>query len=166
MLPRVLKGFTLYVDGRGYVGRVESVTLPNLELQTDEYRGGGMDAAVDLDMGMNKLDVSMTVADYDPELIKEFGLMSADTPIVVRGAFQRQGEAVVPVIIRMRGGFKSIGRGQFQQGQRANLELTANVNRYSETINGETVVDIDIINSKRVIGGVDQMAGIRTALGI
>ncbi len=165
MLPRILKGFTVYVDGRGYVGRVENCQLPNLEIATDEYRGGGMDAPVDHDMGMNKLTVSMTIADYDPEIFKQFGLLEANTPIVVRGAIQRQGEGVVPVVVRMRGGFTQINRGQFQQGQRANLEITGSCNTYSESINGETVVDIDVIGMKRIIGGVDQLAGMRAALG-
>ena len=166
MLPRVLKGFAIYVDGRGYAGRAESVQLPNLELVTEGHRGAGMDAEVDMDMGMNKLDVTMSFADYDPELFKLLGLLSANTPIVIRGAIQRQGEDYVPVVVRMTGGFKSLSRGQFQQGQKSSIDIVGNVNRYSETINGETVVDIDIINSKRVIGGTDQLAGMRAALGI
>lgn len=165
MLPRVLKGFAVYVDGRGYIGRVETCKLPDLNVQTDEYRGSGMDAAVDLDMGMEKLDGTFTLADYDPEVIKLFGLFSANTQIVLRGAIQRQGEQAVAVEVRMQGGVKSLSRGDWQQGQRSSIDVGYNANRYSEKIAGETVVDIDIINMKRVIGGVDQLQSMRSALG-
>jgi len=166
MLPRVLKGFAVYVDGRGYIGRVESCKLPELTVKAEEYRGAGMDAPVDLDMGMEKLDVSMTFAEYDPNLIKEFGLFSADTQIVLRGAIQRQGEDAVPVIVRLQGGVKQIGRDDWKQGEKGSMQVSANCNRYSESIAGETLVDIDIINMKRIIGGVDQLAGMRSALGV
>ena len=166
MLPRMLKGFTVYIDGRGYIGRVDSAKPPPLSLVTEAYRGAGMDAEIDIDMGMQKLDFSCVLADYDPEVIKLFGLFSADTAIVLRGAFQRQGEAAIPVVIRLQGGVKSLDRDDWSQGKRANITFLANCNRYSEEINGVKVVDIDILNGVRIIDGVDQLASIRAALGV
>lgn len=165
MLPRVLKNFTAYVDGRGYIGRVETVTLPELTINAAEYRGGGMDAPVDLDMGMAKLDAQIVLAEYDTDVIKLFGLFSANTPVVLRGATQRQGEAVVPVVIRMVGGIKQLSRAQWQAGTNSPMTISVNANIYQEISGGETLVDIDVINGKRIIGGVDQLADIRTALG-
>lgn len=166
MLPRVLKNFTAYIDGRGYIGRVESCQLPELAVAGADFRGGGMDAAVELDMGMNKLDASIVLAEYDPEVIKLFGLFTADTPVVLRGAIQRQGEAAVPVVVRLQGGVKQLGRGQWQAGQNSQMTVAVNCNRYSEVIDGETVVDIDVLNMTRVIGGIDQLAEQRAALGV
>jgi hypothetical protein len=167
MLPRVLKNFTAYIDGRGYIGRVETVTLPELTINAAEYRGGGMDAPVDLDMGMAKLDAQIVLAEYNPDVIKLFGLFSANTPVVLRGASHRQGEtADVPVVIRLVGGIKQLSRAQWQAGTNSAMTISVNANIYQEIIGGETLVDIDIINSKRIIGGVDQLAGVRAALGI
>lgn len=165
MLPRVLKGFTVYVDGRGHIGRVESAKLPPLSLVTEAYRGAGMDAEIDIDMGMEKLDCSIVLADYDPSIIKLFGLFNGNVPIVMRGAFQRQGEAAIPVVIRLNGGIKNLDRDDWTQGKRTTMNLMANCTSYSEEINGEKVVDIDILNGIRVIGGVDQLASVRAALG-
>lgn len=165
MLPRIIKAFSVSVDGRGYIGRVETCKLPDLTVKTEEYKGGGMDAPVDLEMGMEKLDVSITFAEYDPNLIKLFGLFSASTPLVLYGALQRQGEEAVPVQIRLQGGIKQISRGDWKQGEKGDLTIQANCNRYTEIIDGETVVDVDVLNYKRIIGGVDQLASIRAALG-
>ena len=56
MIPEVLYNTNLFVDGISLQGDVPSLTLPKLTLKTDEYRAGGMDAAVELDMGMEKLE--------------------------------------------------------------------------------------------------------------
>lgn len=166
MLPRVLKNFTVYVDGVNYIGRVETCKLPDLQVNTADFRAGGMDAPIELDMGMNKLNATLTFAEYDPALIKKFGLFSANTPIVLRGAIQRQGESAVPVVIRMQGGVNQLSKGDWQSGQNSQLTVGVNANTYKEQVNGETLVDIDVLNMVRIIGGVDQLAGIRDALGV
>jgi len=51
MLPKILKNFNVFVDGRGYAGKIDEITLPKLTIKTEEYRAGGM--------GMEKLE-----ADY------------------------------------------------------------------------------------------------------
>lgn len=165
MLPRTLKNFTAYIDGRGFIGRVETVKLPDLNIKSDEFRAGGMDAPIDLDMGMEKLDCQITLAEYDASVIKLWGLFTAETPIVLRGAVQRQGEDAVPVVIRLQGGVKSLNRGDWQSGQNSTLQISVNCNRYIETLADEEVVNIDILNNVRIVGGVDKLASIRAALG-
>lgn len=49
MTAKVLKNFSLFVDGRGYAGKAEEVTPPKLTIKTEEFRGGGMDAPIDID---------------------------------------------------------------------------------------------------------------------
>jgi P2 family phage contractile tail tube protein len=166
MLPRVLKNFTAYIDGRGYIGRVESCQLPELAVKADEFRGGGMDGPVELEMGINKLDASIVLAEYDPNVIKLWGLFSADTAVVLRGAIQRQGEDAVPVVVRLQGGVKQITRAEWKSGQNSPMTVAVNCNRYSETIGSETLVDIDLLNFVRIVGGVDQLATQRAALGV
>jgi hypothetical protein len=165
MLPRILKGFSVSVDGRGYIGRVETAKLPDLNITTEDFRAGGMDAPVEFDQGMEKLDCSLTFAEYDPDLIRLFGLLSANTPIVLRGAVQRQGEDAIGVVVRLTGGIKSITREDWSQGKKGSMTIVANCNKYTEEQDGVVLVDIDIINMKRIIGGTDQLAGQRALLG-
>lgn len=161
MLPRMLKAFSVYVDGRGYVGRIATCKLPELKVKAESYRGGGMDAPVDMDMGMEKLDVTLDFAEYDPELIKLFGLYNADVALTLRGALQRQGEVAVGVEIRLQGGCSQITREDWKAGEKSNLSFMVNCNRYAEKIAGETIVDIDLLAFKRVIGAVDTLESVR-----
>nr|WP_262363471.1 phage major tail tube protein [Xylella fastidiosa] len=55
--PRhLLKHLNLFIDGKGYAGQVEEINLPKLTLKTEEFRGGGMLAPVELTMGLEKLE--------------------------------------------------------------------------------------------------------------
>ncbi|SMG63879.1 Phage major tail tube protein, partial [methanotrophic bacterial endosymbiont of Bathymodiolus sp.] len=56
MLDDILKNMALFVDGRGFAGNVEELTLPKLTLKTEEFRNGGMDAPIEVEMGMEKLE--------------------------------------------------------------------------------------------------------------
>ncbi|ASJ24398.1 phage major tail tube protein [Laribacter hongkongensis] len=66
MIPQVLTNLNLYVDGRGFAGRVTEIQLPKLKRKTDGYRAGGMDAEVDMgswkpgDKGETKYTASLS----------------------------------------------------------------------------------------------------------
>jgi len=40
MFPTTLKNMNLYIDGKGYAGVIEEITLPKLTLKSEEFRGG------------------------------------------------------------------------------------------------------------------------------
>jgi P2 family phage contractile tail tube protein len=58
-LPRRLKDLTLFNDGQRYLGEVASVTLPKLTRKFENWRGGGMDAALKIDMGGEAMEWSL-----------------------------------------------------------------------------------------------------------
>lgn len=166
MLPRHLRNFSVNIDGRGYAGRADEVTLPTLSLATEEHRAGGMDMPVEVDMGMEVMELSIVLSDYDEQVIAGFGLLGAGVPITLRGAIQRQGEQAQPVIVRCVGGLKSRDPGTWSVGGKQTTTLTYSVRKYSESINGVEYVNIDAENMTRVINGVDQLASQRAALGV
>ena len=165
--PRILKNMNLFVDGRGYAGRVDEIELPKLSLKTEEHRAGGMDLPIEVELGMEKLESNLTISDYDPEVFKLFGLLDRqDTPVTVRGAIQRQGETAQAVVIALRGGWKEIDSGTWKPGDKSTLKVAVAVNYFKLTIAGQEIVEIDAINLVRKVGGVDQMADIRSAIGM
>lgn len=167
MLPRHLRNFNVMIDGRGYAGRADEVTLPPLTLTTESHRAGGMDMPVDVDMGMELMELSVVLSDYDEAVIAAFGMLeSAGVPLRIMGAIQRQGEAAQSVDVRCLGFLKGRDTGTWTTGTKQTTTLTYNVRKYSETINGQLMVDIDAENMIRVINGVDQLASQRAAIGL
>ncbi|WP_243260345.1 phage major tail tube protein, partial [Pseudomonas aeruginosa] len=52
MIPQTLTNTNLFIDGVSFAGDVPSLTLPKLAVKTEQYRAGGMDAPVSIDMGL------------------------------------------------------------------------------------------------------------------
>lgn len=168
-MPRYLKGMNLFVNGKGYAGRVEEIQLPKLTVKTEEFRGGGMDIPVEIDLGMEKLECELTVSDYDATLFSFLGMGSAagntGIPVTLRGAMDADG-TVVPVTVNLTGFFKEMDMGSWKAGEKSVLKMQAALRHYSLSIGDEKVVEIDMANMKRIIGGADAMADVRSAIGL
>ncbi len=166
-IPRTLKDFNLFIDGRGYAGKVEELELPKLTVKTEEYRGGGMDGAVEIDMGTEKLEAKIVLAEYEPEVLKLWGLADGSAvQLTARGALQADGLAVVPVVVNLRGSIKELDWGAWKSGDRATLSLAVAARYYRLDMSGSEIIEIDIENKIRKVGGVDQIAAIRAAIGL
>jgi P2 family phage contractile tail tube protein len=166
MLPKILKNFNLYVDGRGYAGRVEEITLPKLTLKTEEFQGAGMSAPVEIDLGMEKLEMELTFAEYDSELFKLFGLTNgSDVSFTIRGAIQGAGETE-SVVINVRGFFKEMDGDVWKPAEKATLKCSVACSYYKLSIGGAELIEIDPINMVRNVNGTDQLAQFREILQV
>ena len=167
MIIDILRNVNLFVDGRGYAGRVQSVTLPKLAVKTEEHRAGGMDAPVEIDMGLEKLEAGWSMDSVDADLLKRWGLApNALTPCIFRGALQSEDGSVRPVAATCRGLIREVDWGEWKPGEKATLKAMMAVRRYKLEIDGETVHEIDVDNMVRIVDGTDQLAAQRAALGI
>lgn len=165
-MVKILKNFNLFVDGRGYAGRAEEVNPPKLSIKTEELRAGGMDAPISIDMGMEKLEMGFNLVEYDPEILKQFGLVSGNAvQLTLRGALVDD-ESTTPMIIKTQGMFTEIDMGKFKAGDKATLQCSIACRYYSLEIGGRKLIEIDIDNMTRIIDGVDKLVEIRNALGI
>lgn len=166
-VPRVLKNFSLFVDGRGLAGTVSTLTLPTLTTKMEEFRGGGMDAPVEIDMGMEALETSFELFDYDENVLSLYGLADgAATQVTARGALRRDGEEAVAMIVNMTGVIKEMDPGDWQSGEQTTMTCTMALRYLKVTIGGREVIEVDKVNMIRRVNGVDQLATIRTAIGV
>lgn len=167
MLPKTLKIFTAYVDGVGYAGRVDEIQLPKITVKTEEHRAGGMDGPVEIDMGTEKLEATLTFAEYDPALFKLLGLVEGGAAnLALRGAVQGTDGGVTPVVVTLRGAFKELDMGTWKAGAKGTLKAQVAARYYRLEVDGAEVVEIDLETMVRRIGGVDQLANMRAALGM
>ncbi|MCP3941532.1 MAG: phage major tail tube protein, partial [Desulfobacteraceae bacterium] len=164
MLPKRLKSMTAFVDGIGYAGRVEEIGPPKLALKMEEYRAAGMDAPVELDMGMEKMECSITFTEYDDQLFTMFGLVDGNAvSLTVRGTRQDD-TSTDGIIMTMRGTYKELDPGTWKPGDKGTLKAVISCRYYKLTIADKELVEIDIENMIRKINGKDQLAEERKAL--
>jgi P2 family phage contractile tail tube protein len=167
-IPSVLKAYSLFVDGRGYAGKAD-LQLPELSVTTEEYAAGGMAGKIKLDMGLvEAIDCTFTLYEYAADVINQWGLASGSAvALVARGAMQSDsGGDPIPIKVTMRGQIQMAGFGSWEAGARTSLECTVNCRAYKLEINGATVIEIDAERMIRIVGGTDQMAALRGAIGM
>ncbi len=187
MLPKVLKNFNLFVDGRGYAGRVQEVTLPKLVNKTEEFQLGGLDTPVQVDMGMDKLECDLTLNEYDPYIIKLFGMeddslipiplrgsgldavvnvvtdfvgltSSGQIALTLRGGLSDEVEnKVIPVVIYLEGTVIELDFGQWKAGESSQLRIRLALRYYRLNMDKENLIEIDVDNMIRRVGDNDQI---------
>ena len=168
MLPRVLKDFTLFVDGLGYAGLVEEVTLPKLTRQMEDHQAGGMLGPVKLDLGMDAMTLECTIAEFNPEILKLWGNANA-SGINARflGAITSQdGGGTDAIEISVRGRFEEIDPGTAKKKETGKLKIKMPLTYYRYSHNGVVLIEIDLISGKESVGGTDLSAAVMKALGI
>lgn len=164
---QILKNFNLYVDGRGYAGNVDEVQLPALTVVEEDYRAGGMDAPVALDMGMEKLEATFKTSKFDRDLLTKWGITSGTrVALTLRGALESLDGSVKPVVVKLYGAIHGLEFDAITPGAKAGLSFRMAATYYSHAIADETLHEIDVLNMKRIIGGVDRLAEIRAAIGL
>lgn len=163
----ILKYMNAIVDGRGFAGKVTEVTPPDLAVATEEFRAGGMDQAIDIDVGLEKMTSSMVFPSYDPDLLALFGVKTGATiPFTIRGSLEDRDGTARAVVMKMRGKIVSASRGTWGPGAVPSLTVTQSLVYYSETIDGRVINEIDAINMVRIVDGVDQLAEHRKNIGL
>lgn len=167
MLPKILKNFNVFVDGRGFAGRAEEITLPKLTIKTEEFLGAGMSAPVEVDMGMEKLEMDITFAEYDKELFKLFGLTNgSEVAFTIRGAMQATNSEAEAVVVNVRGFFKELDFDSWKPAEKATLKCAVACNYYKLTVDGVELIEIDPVNMVRSINGTDQLSKMREILQV
>lgn len=167
-LPRVLKNFIVFNDGNAYLGEVPEATPPKLSRKMEEYRAGGMNGPIGIDLGMEAMEFEWTAAGYMRSLLTQWGEPRHDGVLLrFNGAIQSDDTAEVQALeIVMRGRHKEIDSGNAKAGEKTEIKVKSSLSYYKLVIDGEVVMEIDFVNMIEVVGGIDRMAQIRQALGL
>lgn len=165
-IPNKLKNFNVFLSGVGFAGKAD-ITLPDLAIKTEDHRAGGMDGTVAIDMGMEKIDAKVTFHEYNADVIKLFGQADRSASgLMARGAL-RDGEGnVTPVLVEMRGMCTKISGGDWKAGDSTTQDFEINCDYYRFNLDGADLHEIDVVNMKRLVDGVDQLEAERAAIGV
>lgn len=169
-LPRKLKNMNLFNDGENYQGVVEEVTLPKLTRKLEAYRGGGMNGAVQIDMGLDDgaLDMEITLGGIEAQIYKQWGIVQVDgVQLRFAGFYQRQDtkESTACEIV-VRGRLSEIDPGSAKAGENTQVKFSFKPAYYKLTWDGTDLIEIDVVNMVEKVDGEDRMSDERAALGL
>lgn len=163
-LPRLIKNFNAFLGGVSYFGLVEEGKLPAVKIQTEAHRGSGMDGPIGLDVGMEGLTAELTFSEWLPGVV---GTLGRQERIVLRPAKASANDFTAsPVIATLTGLITASEPDALKAGTGAKMKMAMDLRTYRLEIDGETVLNIDLVNAVREIGGVDQLAELRRAMGL
>lgn len=167
-LPAKLKFFNVFIDGEGYIGEAKEVTVPKLALKLEAWRSGGMPGEVDIDLGIEKLELEATFGGPIDAIYKSFGDPVINSRLIrFVGSYQKDDSGVVEAWeVVMRGRWSEIDPGSAKAGDDTENKPKASLTYYKLIKNGEELVEIDMINLIYKSGGVDRYEAHRSALGL
>lgn len=167
-IPKTLRNFNLFLAKKGstadnYAGLITEINLPKLSLKTEEYRAGGMDASIPIVVGMDSLNCDFSLAEYSQSMLNLFGFFDYETNLTLRGAFD-DGEKVYSTVVKLNGLIKETDFGLWKTGNLVTLKVSFIATYYQLTFNDKEIIEIDIPNMVRKIGGNNQLAGWKSAI--
>ncbi|REE92632.1 phage major tail tube protein [Cupriavidus plantarum] len=167
-LPAKLKNFNVFADGVSFAGQTEELTLPKLTRKLEEYRAGGMNGPVEIDLGNEKMEMEATYGGLQRQIFKSYGTTSVDGAMVrFAGAYQRDDESAVDAVeIVARGRHTELDMGNAKAGDNSQFKVKSSLSYYKLTVNGEVWCEIDHVNFIENIFGVDRLAEQRRAMGL
>ncbi len=167
-LPRKLKNMNVFNDGDSYMGQVTEVTLPKLKRKMEEYRASGMNGPVQIDLGLEALEMEWTCGGLMREVLIQFGTATHDgVALRFAGAYQREDNAAIDAVeVAMRGRHKELDLGTAKIADDTTFKVTTALSYYKLTINGEILIEIDCVNLTENVNGIDRLADVRRAIGL
>jgi uncharacterized protein len=167
-LPRKLKAFNLFHNGENFVGQVAEVTPPKLTRKMEAYRGGGMNGPVDIDQGQEAIALEWTCGGLMRSVIAQYGITTHDgVQLRFAGAYRAEDTAKPDAVeIVVRGRHKELDFGTAKPGDDTAFKVSTSCSYYKLSVNGETLVEIDLINMIEKVNGADLLSELRNAIGL
>lgn len=167
-LPSKLKAMNLFNDAASYMGEIAEVNLPKLTRKMEEWRGGGMNRPLKVDLGGEALQMDWTCGGIMRGVLEQYGVTTHDgVQLRFAGSYRAEDKPdPVAVEVVVRGRHSEIDPGTAKPGDDTAFKVTTEVSYYKLTMDGEDVIEIDVLGMVEKVKGVDRLAKDRKAIGM
>lgn len=162
----ILKDATLYGEGNSLLGKVKEFELPTIEHEFVDHEAVGMKGVVQLFSGTNPMEGTFTFY-YDPEIVRLICNPMKSVNLQVRAnlnIYTSAGESTVPVVIFLRGRFKTTPMGSFVQNENTELEADFTADAVRVSIDNQDLYEIDITANIYKVAGTDILSTLTNLL--
>jgi P2 family phage contractile tail tube protein len=170
-LPEVINNYNVYDDrAQRLIGISGEVELPNFEAMTETLSGSGILGEVEdpVTGHFSSMTIKIPFSNLWTNL---YGLMNTTRPpqLTLRGSMQVTDTDTnvtdyAPVKIVLRGKCKTTETGKVDAGKKMESSIEMEISYIKITVDGVDLVELDKLNFKFVLGGVDMMAKIRSQI--
>ena len=159
----------IFVNNTSTHGQASEVTPPTLTAVMADYKAMGMAGSLELFNGFDKMETTIKWTYPDSDTQKVFANFRKPVDLMIRSskAECETGEMVeVPIVMYVKGYSKTHPAGTFKAKEDTELESSLAVNYYRLEIDGDPIVEVDVLNNIYKVGGEDLLAERRQNLGI
>lgn len=165
-----LTNANIYLDGASLLGKAEEISLPTVAFKMVEHKAMGMMGSMEFPSGIDKMEMKIKWNSLYVDVMKKAGNPYEAHQMQIRASLESWNgtdgrTAEVPVVIFVTASFKNFPMGNFKQHDNAEYETMLTVYAIKEEINGEEILEIDVMSNIYKVNGVDQMAKYRANLG-
>lgn len=164
-LPKVVSSWNVSINGVGFLGRVESLQLPQIKSIDAEISGCGYYAKQKVSIGIEPLTAKFVFHEINAEIFSTYGL--GDVIGVIAKASCGVGKDAEPLVAVFHGRFGELEIGEFKANEiSGKVTATMNVVRYSLTRNNIPLVIADLENNVFNLTGLgDTLETTRNLIG-
>ena len=167
-LPKTLKNFAMFGDGQSWIGEIPSVTLPTITKKMEEYRAGGMHGPVEIELGHEKLEMSIKAGGLKEQIVAMLGAQTVGANIFrFAGAYQSDDTGQVSAVeVIARGRVSEWNPNDAEAGSKNDHEFKVSLSYYKVVVDGADLLEIDVPGMIFKVSGTDMYSDIRAAIGL
>jgi uncharacterized protein len=152
-----------------FAGQAKTFKAPDVSEKLEEHRGAAMLGTIELKQGLEKLEASIVLTDYNAVCLREVGVVNGtSTWVTLRGSIEndQDPDKAIPVEHVMLCNVSKSELNDFEEGSVTELTITlTSIKQYSHKIDNKEVQFVDIPNEIWRVNGFDRYAKHRTNIG-
>lgn len=160
-VPQIVSGLDIFLDGVGFLGTAQSVTLPKIEEEKQTIEAGGFARSINTGV-FKQLEAEFEINEYNPAIFTSMiaGKQSGKgVSITLKGSLT-QGGKNVSFLATMEGDI-DVEDGSFKVKEMAQRKVKMYVDKYILEIDGKQNILFDVPNMVALIDGVDYLETLR-----
>ncbi|WP_288845414.1 phage major tail tube protein [uncultured Alistipes sp.] len=160
----------VYVNNASTHGQASEITAPAINAVMADYKAMGMVGSMELFNGFDKMETMIKWTYPNNEVQKACANFLKPVDLMIRSSKAEYDNGGIsgekPIVMYVRGYPKTHPGGSFKAKEDTELENTFAVNYYKLEIDGDAIVEIDVMNNIYKVGGTDLLADRRQNLGL
>lgn len=166
--PTVINNFNVYAGSDRLIGVTDEVKLPDMNAITSSVSGAGIAGTIDIPVvgAYENMDMEIPFRGLTADIFKIFKV-GETVDVTLRGGYQiidneNAGIGKSSMRVMVRGFVKSFSPGSVKINDQMTSTVTISIAYYLVDVAGNNVIELDKLNSKCVINGVDVLEDIRS----
>jgi uncharacterized protein len=164
-----LTNMNVYVDGANFLARASEITLPNIKDVMADHKGLGMFGKAQVPSGIDMMEMTIKWVAPNRDVMVAFSDPRQAPILQCRGSLETHNSAgllsEVPVVAEFVGRRMEHNLGSAKKNEPVEPETKLAVTYYKLTIDGEEIMEIDVLENIYKVDGVDILATYRRNVG-